>query len=64
MLFIVTELVYWRSDRQIGHLLIPLTHLLQKLCAQEMIRLNQNYACLWTVEQIDNWALEYLGVLV
>jgi hypothetical protein len=34
---------------------------LQKIFAQEMIRLNQNYACLWTVEQIDNWALEYLG---
>lgn len=34
---------------------------LQKLFAQEMIRLNQNYACLWTVEQIDDWALEYLG---
>ena len=28
---------------------------LQKLFAQEMIRLNQNYTCLWTKEQIDEW---------
>mgnify|MGYP000927171350 CR=1 FL=1 len=35
---------------------------LQKLFAQEMIRLNQNYACLWTIEQIDNWAIECLGL--
>jgi hypothetical protein len=35
---------------------------LQKLFAQEMLRLNQNYACLWTIEQIDNWAIECLGL--
>ena len=35
---------------------------LQKLFAQEMIRLNQNYACLWTIEQIDIWAIECLGL--
>ena len=34
---------------------------LQKLFAQEMIRLNQNYACLWTIEQIDDWSAEHLG---
>jgi len=28
---------------------------LQKLFAQEMERLGQRYACLWTKEQIDGW---------
>lgn len=30
---------------------------LQRLFAREMTRLNQNYACMWTTEQIDEWAL-------
>ena len=29
---------------------------LQRLFAREMERLNQNYACLWTKEGIDEWA--------
>ena len=29
---------------------------LQRLFAREMERLNQNYACLWTTEGIDEWA--------
>lgn len=29
---------------------------LQRLFAREMERLNQNYTCLWTTEQIDEWA--------
>ena len=28
---------------------------LQRIFAREMTRLNQNYACLWTTEQIDEW---------
>jgi hypothetical protein len=28
---------------------------LQKLFAQDMKNLNQNYACLWTKGQIDEW---------
>jgi hypothetical protein len=28
---------------------------LQRLFAREMERLNQNYACLWTTEGIDEW---------
>jgi hypothetical protein len=28
---------------------------LQKLFAEDMARLQQNYACLWTKEQIDQW---------
>lgn len=28
---------------------------LQKLFAQDMKNLNQNYACLWTKGQIDKW---------
>ena len=28
---------------------------LQKLFADDMARLHQNYACLWTKEQIDQW---------
>jgi len=31
---------------------------LQKLFAQEMRRLNQRYACLWTTDQVDQWAEE------
>lgn len=31
---------------------------LQRLFAREMTRLNQNYACLWTTEQIDQWSLD------
>jgi hypothetical protein len=30
---------------------------LQRIFAREMERLNQNYACLWTKEGIDEWAL-------
>jgi hypothetical protein len=29
---------------------------LQKVFAQEMERLRQRYACLWTKEQVDQWA--------
>jgi hypothetical protein len=29
---------------------------LQKVFAQEMERLGQRYACLWTKEQVDAWA--------
>lgn len=29
---------------------------LQRIFAREMERLNQNYACLWTKEQVDQWA--------
>ncbi len=29
---------------------------LQKVFAQEMERLGQRYACLWTKEQVDQWA--------
>jgi len=28
---------------------------LQRVFAREMERLNQNYACLWTKEQVDEW---------
>jgi len=28
---------------------------LQELFAAEMQRLNQNYACLWTTQQVDEW---------
>lgn len=28
---------------------------LQRLFADEMRRLRQNYACLWTKEQVDEW---------
>jgi len=31
---------------------------LQKLFAQDMQKLNQNYACLWNMEQVDRWATE------
>lgn len=30
---------------------------LQRIFAGEMKRLNQNYACLWTKEQVDQWVL-------
>ena len=30
---------------------------LQRLFAREMERLNQNYACLWTTQGIDEWSL-------
>lgn len=30
---------------------------LQKLFAADVIALNQNYACLWTIEQVDQWLL-------
>ena len=29
---------------------------LQKLFASEMKHLNQRYACLWTIEQVEEWA--------
>lgn len=29
---------------------------LQRIFAREMERLNQNYACLWTKEQVDEWS--------
>ena len=28
---------------------------LQKIFADEMTRLNQNYACLWSKEDVDTW---------
>jgi hypothetical protein len=28
---------------------------LQKMFAKEMAQLNQNYACLWSKEQVDEW---------
>ena len=31
---------------------------LQKLFAEDMRKLNQNYACLWNREQVDRWTLE------
>ena len=31
---------------------------LQRLFAQDMERLGQRYACLWTKEQVDAWAKE------
>ena len=35
---------------------------LQRLFAREMERLNQNYACLWTKEGIDEWQKSLLHV--
>jgi hypothetical protein len=32
---------------------------LQKLFAADMRRLGQRYACLWSTEEIDIWALNY-----
>ena len=32
---------------------------LQKLFAEDMRKLNQNYACLWNREQVDRWTLEH-----
>jgi hypothetical protein len=39
---------------------------LQELFADEVQELNQRYACLWTKEQVDEWAIqtEKSGVLV
>lgn len=31
---------------------------LQKIFAQDMTRMNQNYACLWNKEQVDEWVKE------
>jgi hypothetical protein len=31
---------------------------LQKIFAADMVRLNQNYSCLWTKEQVDEWIKE------
>jgi hypothetical protein len=31
---------------------------LQKLFAEDMRKLNQNYACLWNKENVDRWTLE------
>ena len=31
---------------------------LQKMFGEDMVRLNQRYAVLWTTEQIDNWIKE------
>jgi hypothetical protein len=28
---------------------------LQKIFAADMVRLNQNYICLWTKEQVSEW---------
>ena len=28
---------------------------LQKMFADDMVALNQKYACLWTIEQVDEW---------
>ena len=32
---------------------------LQKLFAADMLRLGQHYACLWSKEGVDEWALRY-----
>ena len=34
---------------------------LQRLFAQEMERMGQRYACLWTKEQVDQWVKEAAG---
>jgi len=31
---------------------------LQKMFMSDMALLKQNYACLWTIEQVDQWAKE------
>ena len=31
---------------------------LQKLFEMDMMMLRQNYACLWTKEQVDEWAIQ------
>jgi hypothetical protein len=31
---------------------------LQALFANEVQMLNQNYACLWTKEQVDEWSIQ------
>ena len=31
---------------------------LQKMFMSDMTLLNQNYACLWTIEQVDEWITE------
>lgn len=32
---------------------------LQKVFADEMSRMNQNYACLWSKEQVDEWIKQH-----
>jgi hypothetical protein len=32
---------------------------LQKIFARDMYRLEQQYACLWTKEQVDEWNLDH-----
>lgn len=32
----------------------------QKAFRDEALRCKQNYACLWTIEQVEKWALENL----
>lgn len=34
---------------------------LQKLYAQDMARLGQRYACLWSKEMVEQWAKKYLA---
>lgn len=34
---------------------------LQKLFAADMARLNQNYACLWSKEQVDEWIYDHIN---
>jgi hypothetical protein len=31
---------------------------LQKMFMSDMALLNQNYACLWTKEHVDEWAIQ------
>jgi hypothetical protein len=35
---------------------------LQKMFASDMAVLRQNYACLWTKEQVDEWIKSISGV--
>jgi len=34
---------------------------LQKLFAEDMRKLGQNYACLWNREQVDRWTVERMN---
>jgi len=34
---------------------------LQKLFAEDMRKLNQNYACLWNKENVDRWAYDRIN---
>lgn len=36
---------------------------LQKIFAEDMRRLGQNYACLWNREQVDRWTYDRINIL-